>query len=72
MPEKNEVYSWIGGDRPRDVGKAALERKEAGFTAVKMNATEELQMVDTYDKIDAVLERVAAVRETCGNILALP
>lgn len=23
-----------------------------------MNATEELQMIDSYDKIDAVLERV--------------
>ena len=28
--KKMKVYSWIGGDRPRDVGKAALERKE-GF-----------------------------------------
>lgn len=69
--KKMKVYSWIGGDRPRDVGKAALERKEAGFTAVKMNATEELQMVDTYDKIDAVLERVAAVRETCGKYFGI-
>ena len=24
-----------------------------------MNATEELQMIDTYDKIDAVLERAS-------------
>ena len=31
--------------------------------AIKMNATEELQMIDSYDKIDAVLERVAAIRE---------
>ena len=46
------------------VGAAALERKNAGFTAIKMNATEELQMIDTYDKVDAVLERVAAIRET--------
>ena len=58
------VYSWIGGDRPSDVGTAALEKKNAGFTAIKMNATEELQMIDTYDKVDAVLERVAAIRET--------
>ena len=54
--ERMKVYSWIGGDRPSDVGKAALERKEAGFQAVKMNATEELQIIDSYDKIDAVLE----------------
>ena len=49
------VYSWIGGDRPSDVGAAALERKNAGFTAIKMNATEELQMIDTYDKVDAIV-----------------
>src|SRR5690606_6862864 len=46
------VYSWIGGDRPSDVGQAAKEVVEAGFTAVKMNATEELQYIDSYEKID--------------------
>lgn len=60
------VYSWIGGDRPDDVGRAALEKKEAGFTAVKMNATEELQFIDSYEKIDRVVERVAAIRESAG------
>lgn len=64
--DKMKVYSWIGGDRPSDVGLSALLAKEAGFTAVKMNGTEELQYVDSYAKIDQVLERVAAVRETCG------
>ena len=61
------VYSWIGGDRPSDVGKAAREKMDAGFTAVKMNATEELQFIDTYAKIDQVLERVASIREACGR-----
>ena len=65
--ESIRVYSWIGGDRPADTGAMAKERKDAGFTAVKMNATAELQMIDTYDKIDAVLERVAAIRESCGK-----
>ena len=69
--DKMKVYSWIGGDRPSDTGKAALEKKNAGFTAIKMNATEELQMVDTYDKVDAVLERVAAIREACGKYFGI-
>lgn len=69
--DKMKVYSWIGGDRPTDAGAAALEKKNAGFTAIKMNATEELQMVDSYDKIDAVLERVAAIRETCGKYFGI-
>ena len=69
--DRMKVYSWIGGDRPSDVGAAALEKKNAGFTAIKMNATEELQMVDSYDKLDAVLERVAAIRETCGKYFGI-
>ena len=44
---------------------------DAGFQAIKMNATEELQIVDTYDKIDAVLERVAAIRESCGKYFGI-
>lgn len=69
--DKMRVYSWVGGDRPSDVGKAAREKLEEGFTAVKMNATEELQMIDSYDKIDAVLERVAAIRESCGRAFGI-
>lgn len=65
------VYCWIGGDRPGDVGAAALEKKNEGFTAIKMNATEELQIVDSYEKIDAVLERVTAIRESCGKYFGI-
>jgi galactonate dehydratase len=64
--QKMKVYTWIGGDRPADVGQAALSAQEAGFTAIKMNGTEELQYVDSYAKIDQVLERVAAVRSAAG------
>ena len=69
--DKMKIYCWVGGDRPSDVGAAALEKKNKGFSAIKMNATEELQMVDTYDKLDAVLERVAAIRETCGKYFGI-
>lgn len=66
-----KVYSWIGGDRPSDTGRMAKEKMDEGFTAIKMNATEELQMIDTYDKVDAVLERVAAIRESCGKYFGI-
>ncbi|MEW9053270.1 MAG: galactonate dehydratase [Neobacillus sp.] len=65
------VYSWIGGDRPSDVGKAAKEAVEAGFTAVKMNGTEELQYIDSYQKIDEAVERIAAVREAVGEYIGI-
>ena len=69
--DKIKVYCWVGGDRPSDVAKAAKEKQDEGFTAIKMNATEELQFVDTYDKVDAVLERVASIREACGNYFGI-
>ncbi|MCI8422855.1 MAG: galactonate dehydratase [Lawsonibacter sp.] len=65
--DRMRVYSWVGGDRPSDVAQAALEKKKQGFTAVKMNGTDELQFLDSYEKIDALLERVASVREACGK-----
>ena len=69
--DRIKVYSWVGGDRPSDVAAAAKQKKDEGFTAIKMNATEELQMVDSYDKIDAVLERVASIREACGKYFGI-
>lgn len=62
-----QVYSWIGGDRPQDVGAAAKEKEEAGFTAIKMNGTEEMNYIDSYTKVDAAVNRVAAIREAVGN-----
>ena len=62
-----KVYSWIGGDRPADVASAAKSAVALGFRAIKMNATEELQYIDSHDKIDAVLHRVAMVRDAGGN-----
>ncbi|MDM5357315.1 galactonate dehydratase [Peribacillus sp. B2I2] len=69
--ESIKVYSWIGGDRPTEVGEAAREVVSKGFTAVKMNGTEELQYVDSYEKIDQVLARVSAVREAVGPYVGI-
>lgn len=58
------VYAWIGGDRPEDVAAGAKERKAQGFAAVKMNALDDLGWLDGFQKIDAMVERLALVRET--------
>ncbi len=63
------VYAWIGGDQPHEAGEGARVRKAQGFNAVKMNATPELGWIDRFTGIDAVLERVEAVRSQgmdCG------
>lgn len=64
--DRIKIYGWIGGDRPADVAAHAVRQVEAGLTAVKMNATEEMHYVDSYSKVEAVALRVKAVREAVG------
>lgn len=62
-----KVYSWINGKKVSDIGQAAKEAVEAGFQALKMNATEKLQYIDSHENIDEVVKRVASVREAVGR-----
>ena len=66
LRETIKVYSWIGGDRPAEVAAGTKDVVARGFRALKMNGTEELQIVDSHDRIDAAIERVAMVREAVG------
>lgn len=61
-----QVYSWIGGDRPSIVVENVRQALEKGFQAVKMNACEEMNYIDSYTKVDAAVDRVASVREVAG------
>ncbi|MDU7148952.1 MAG: galactonate dehydratase [Clostridium sp.] len=65
------VYSWIGGDRPQDVAKEAIDRRDRGFKAIKMNATEELHYIDSFEKIQAVVDRVKSIRDAVGFDLSI-
>jgi galactonate dehydratase len=64
--ERVRVYQWIGGDRPEGVARAAEEKIDAGFDALKMNATAELRRIDSPATVAAAVERVASVREAVG------
>lgn len=69
--DRIRVYSWIGGDRPSDVAAQAKARVDKGFTAIKMNATSELHYIDSYKKVQAVVDRVASIRDATGNDLEI-
>ncbi len=56
------AYAWIGGDRPDDIAAAARARREQGFTAVKMNATAEIDYL-IAPKLDDVVDRVKAAQD---------
>ncbi|KAI6784252.1 uncharacterized protein J7T54_004798 [Emericellopsis cladophorae] len=57
-----KVYAWIGGDRPADIEQQALGRRAQGFTAVKMNGTEDVGWLDSPSTLDSCVERVKAVK----------
>ncbi len=64
--DKMQVYAWIGGDRPADVVNSAKKQVDAGFRALKMNATEEMGWIDSFGKVQKAVERVGKVREAVG------
>jgi galactonate dehydratase len=64
--DRIRVYSWIGGDRPHDIAEEAKQRAQFGFTAVKMNATDEMHYIDSFGKVQAVVDRIAAIRDALG------
>lgn len=64
--EKMKVYAWVGGDKPANVAEEAKDRLRAGYKAVKMNATSELEWIDSYRKVEEAIERIAAIREAVG------
>ena len=56
------AYAWIGGDKPHEIDDAAAARKAQGFSAVKMNATADLDWIGTPKLFDEVIRRVEAAQ----------
>ncbi|MEW2316662.1 galactonate dehydratase [Streptomyces bauhiniae] len=65
--DRMRMYSWIGGDDPSEAAEHAAQRLEQGYRAVKMNVGGRLRHLETAREIDAVLARVASVREVMGE-----
>ncbi len=60
--EQIRAYAWIGGDRPDEIEDAAKARRGQGFSAVKMNATAELDWIGSPRLFDEVVKRVEAAQ----------
>ena len=62
------VYTGIGGTTPDECAERGKKAVAAGFRAVKMGASPQpVRFVDTPKVIDAMIARVAAVREAVGD-----
>jgi len=64
-------YCWIGGDRPSGLIEGATALRDKGFDAVKFNICEELQIVDTYAKVDGIIQRLFELRDAVGATMDL-
>lgn len=69
--DKIRSYCWIGGDRPANLIAEARKLQARGFDAVKFNACAELQIVDTFAKVEAIVARISELREAVGNDMDL-
>ncbi len=64
--DRVRVYGWIGGDRPEQIAEGVRTRLAEGYTALKMNATSETHYIDSHQKIDEAVARLATAREVGG------
>jgi galactonate dehydratase len=64
-------YCWIGGDRPANLIDGAKAMRDRGYDAVKFNICEELQIVDTYAKVDGIIRRLFDLRAAVGDTMDL-
>ncbi|MGH2835242.1 MAG: galactonate dehydratase [Solirubrobacteraceae bacterium] len=65
--DRARVYAWIGGDSPADVAEQARAQIEAGFTAIKMNASGALTAIDSPARTAEIVRRAESVREVLGD-----
>ena len=61
--DKVRSYRWTGGDRPSDLIAGVKAIQAAGYNAVKFNVASELQIVDTYAKIDGIVRMLYRSQE---------
>lgn len=69
--DRIRTYCWIGGDRPHNLVESAKKLRTQGLNATKLNVCSELQIVDTYKKVDEIIKRLFELREAMGDTMDL-
>jgi galactonate dehydratase len=69
--DKVRSYCWMGGDRPRNLIEGAKALRAKGFDACKFNICDEMQIVDSYAKIDGVIRTLSELRDAVGASMDL-
>lgn len=69
--QKIQVYSGVVEETDSDCAAAAVDRMRKGFRAIKLGPTNEYHYIDSYRKIERLVNRFAAIREAVGNDLEI-
>lgn len=64
--DRMKTYTWVGGDRPKDIIEGIRKGRISGFDTFKMNGTEEMGMIDSGRRVDAVINRIGEIRSVFG------
>lgn len=72
-PVRSKVrsYCWIGGDRSENLVEEAKKSRSFGYEVVKFNVCSELQILESYKKIDQIVKDLSELRDNIGNTLDL-
>ncbi|MFH5800767.1 galactonate dehydratase [Haladaptatus sp. CMAA 1911] len=65
--DRLRIHQWIGGETPEDIAVSAREMVDAGYSALKLNATAEFRMLASPAAVDAVEARFESVRSAVGD-----
>ncbi|WP_407353135.1 galactonate dehydratase [Luteimonas sp. R10] len=65
--DRMKTYRWVGGDRPAELIAQIRALTEHGYDTFKFNGSEELAPLAGTAAIDALIAKVAGVREAFGN-----
>ena len=65
--DKMKLYNWVGGDNPSDEVRDIKYYQKQGFDTFKLNGTGKMKFIDSHRSVDAVIERVDAIRSAFGN-----
>ena len=64
--DRARVYAWVGGDEPGELREGIQRQVEAGFTAVKMNASGRMAPQSSPAELAAVVARAELARDVLG------
>jgi len=67
--DRLKTYCWVGGDRPGEIIEQIRRRIAVGYDTFKLNACEEMRMLDSSRTVDAAVARVAEIRNAFGNTI---